>query len=92
MAVRRNNYLLVIMLFLSAVTWAQNDTIQLKNKDLLVGEVKSISKGILIIETAYSDEDFKVEFNKVRTDSALLCDKLKLELKRLFLPIGMLSV
>ena len=65
MTVRRNNYLLVIMLFLSAVTWAQNDTIQLKNKDILVGEVKLISKGILTIETAYSDEDFKVEFNKV---------------------------
>jgi len=65
MVVIPNKYLLVIMLFMSTVTWAQNDTIQLKNKDLLVGEVKSISKGILIIETGYSDEDFKVEFNKV---------------------------
>jgi len=65
MRVRRNKYLLVIMLLMSVVTWAQNDTIQLINKDILVGEVKSISKGNLIIETAYSDEDFKVEFNKV---------------------------
>jgi putative salt-induced outer membrane protein YdiY len=44
---------------------AQNDTIYLLNKNVLVGEVKSFSTGVLTIETAYSDEDFKVEFNKI---------------------------
>lgn len=45
---------------------AQNDSIRLMNNDLLVGEVKSFSTGVLIIETSYSDKDFHVEFNKVK--------------------------
>ncbi len=45
---------------------AQNDTIHLVNNEFLVGEVKSFDRGVLTIETSYSDKDFKVEFNKVR--------------------------
>ena len=45
---------------------AQNDTIQLKNNDVLVGEIKSFSNGVLILETSYSDADFKIEFNRMR--------------------------
>lgn len=44
---------------------AQNDTIRLINKDIMVGEIKMISTGILTMETPYSDKDFRVEFNKV---------------------------
>lgn len=46
--------------------YTQNDTIQLKNNDVLAGEVKSFANGVLILETSYSDEDFKIEFNKVK--------------------------
>ena len=67
MVVSTNKYLIVVIFLISSITWAQNDTIQLKNKDVLVGEVKSISTGILIIETLYSDEDFKIKLNKVKT-------------------------
>lgn len=66
MVVSKNKYLIVVIFLISSITWAQNDTIQLKNKDILVGDVKSVSTGILIIETIYSDEDFKIEFNKVK--------------------------
>tara|TARA_R100001369_G_scaffold10707_5_gene23906 strand:+ start:23805 stop:24899 length:1095 start_codon:yes stop_codon:yes gene_type:complete len=45
---------------------AQNDTIRLISGDQLVGEIKMISEGVLKIETAYSDKDFNIEFNKVK--------------------------
>jgi len=60
-----NKYAAVAILLISQFVGAQNDTIRLKNNAVLVGEVKSFSKGILIIETAYSDKDFRIEFNKV---------------------------
>ena len=55
--------ILIFCLPLSAL--AQNDTLRLKNNDFLVGEVKFFAEGVLTIETSYSDEDFKIEFNKV---------------------------
>lgn len=56
----------VVLLSISQFVGAQNDSIRLKNNDLLVGEVKSLTTGVLIIETDYSDKDFNIEFNKVR--------------------------
>lgn len=56
--------LLCVLLFCGTVS-AQNDTILLKNDDVLVGEVKSLTKGVLTLKTSYSDKDFKIEFKKV---------------------------
>jgi putative salt-induced outer membrane protein YdiY len=54
------------MIFLvPVIVMGQNDTITLQNNDVIVGEVKSLSKSIMIMETMYSDSDFKIEFNKV---------------------------
>lgn len=58
--------LLVFLIFPLGLLWAQNDSIRLANDDLLVGEVKELVTGVLTVETSYSDEDFKIEFNKVR--------------------------
>jgi hypothetical protein len=49
----------------NATLEAQNDTIRLKNNNVLFGEIKSLTTGILTMETSYSDKDFKIEFNKV---------------------------
>jgi len=38
------------------------DTLYLENGDILHGEVKSLSKGVVKIETPYSDNDFEVEW------------------------------
>jgi len=62
-----NRYLVLLLLLIGLSTSAQNDTIRLKNNDILVGEIKSIFTGILTIETSYSDKDFKIDFNKVVT-------------------------
>jgi len=59
------NYFIVIILLISTITSAQNDTIRLKNNNVLFGELKSLDKGILVIETEYSDKDFRIEFNKI---------------------------
>lgn len=62
-----HRYLIVLMVFLcTAVTTAQNDTLRLKNNDFLVGEIKLFAEGVLTIETSYSDQDFKIEFNKIK--------------------------
>ena len=60
-----HKYLVFFFILTGLTTSAQNDTIRLKNNDILVGNVKSISTGILTMETSYSDKDFKIEFNKV---------------------------
>lgn len=38
----------------------KTDTIFLKNKDRIIGEIKEMRYGVLTIETDYSDSDFKV--------------------------------
>lgn len=58
-------FLLSIILY-SFVVNAQNDTIITKNNNLIVGEIKSLAKGVLEIETNYSDSDFKLEWDKVK--------------------------
>jgi len=58
-------YLFAFFLVFSLTIEAQNDTIRLKDNTSLTGEIKSLSTGILIMETAFSDKDFKIEFNKV---------------------------
>ena len=42
------------------LSWSQNDTLVLKNKDIIVGEIKAMDKGVITIETDYSDSDFKI--------------------------------
>lgn len=44
---------------------AQNDTITFGNGDKLIGEIKSMDKGVLIMKTDYSDDDFTIEWNKI---------------------------
>ena len=58
-------YLFIILLPL--VGLSQNDSIQLKDQTVLVGEIKSLSRGVLVIKTSYSDSDFHVEFKKVQS-------------------------
>ena len=67
-----HKYLIVFFILIGSSTVAQNDTIRLINNDILVGEIKSMSKGILTIETAYSEKDFKIEFNKLISQSFML--------------------
>ena len=49
----------------AGVAYAATDVVILTNGDRLVGEIKSVEKDVLTIETDYSDSDFKIEWGKV---------------------------
>ncbi|WP_242009226.1 DUF481 domain-containing protein [Robertkochia solimangrovi] len=44
---------------------AQTDSLKLKNGNIIVGEVKSMDQGVLVIETDYSDDDFTIKWIEV---------------------------
>ena len=61
-----NKILICIFTFLIApITLAQLDTIVVSSGDIIVGDIKSMSRGVVTIETDYSDSDFKIEWTKV---------------------------
>lgn len=45
---------------------AQHDSLILKNGDKVVGEIKSLDKGVITIETDYSKKDFTIEWSGVK--------------------------
>ncbi len=60
-----NKFLIWVVLLCGFAASAQNDTIYLKNKEIITGEIKTLNKGVLTVETGYSDSDFKIEYDKV---------------------------
>ncbi len=60
-------YTIIILLFaIHCVSYAQNDTLILHNGDIIVGDLKSMDRGVLTIKTSYSDSDFKIEWEKIK--------------------------
>jgi putative salt-induced outer membrane protein YdiY len=57
--------LFLILLILVKPISAETDTLVVSNGDVLVGEIKSLEHGVLIIETEYSDSDFQIEWDDV---------------------------
>src|SRR5688500_15571999 len=60
------NLLVSCCLLLGIVARAQKDSLVLINGDVIVGEIKSMDKGVLTIETPYSKNDFTVEWSGIR--------------------------
>ncbi|WP_299780428.1 DUF481 domain-containing protein [uncultured Formosa sp.] len=58
-------FFLSLSLFSISQVHAQKDTLILKNKDKLIGDIKEMNKGVLTIETAYSDSDFQIKWKDV---------------------------
>ncbi|MEA1896074.1 MAG: DUF481 domain-containing protein [Bacteroidota bacterium] len=60
-------YLFIFLLLISfSNVFAQTDTLLLSNGDEIIGEIKDLDKGVLIVETDYSDNDFEIEWDKVK--------------------------
>lgn len=57
--------ILLLILITVAFSVSAQDVIKLKNGNQLNGELKSMDRGVLTIETDYSDSDFKVEWDKL---------------------------
>ena len=51
--------------FFSHILHAQTDSLILNNKDKIIGEIKSMDKGVMVFETDYSNSDFKIDWKKV---------------------------
>ncbi len=58
--------LMAIFCLASVRAAAQHDSLILKNKDVIVGEIKSMDKGVLTIETKYSKNDFTIEWSGIK--------------------------
>ncbi|NRA93973.1 MAG: hypothetical protein HRU26_15070 [Psychroserpens sp.] len=59
------NILLPFFFLISFMVKAQNDTIRVKNNNVIVGEIKTLVRGVLTMETPYSDKDFQIEYDQI---------------------------
>jgi hypothetical protein len=59
--------LLLILLLPFGVTAQISDTLVTSNGNRLVGEIKEMSHGVLTFETKYSDSDFKIKWDKIKS-------------------------
>ncbi len=65
---RRNNQFWIIVISLLLVSQglsAQADSVFFESGEFVIGEIKSMDRGVLKIETDYSDSDFLIEWTKV---------------------------
>lgn len=44
----------------------KKDSLVFKNGNFMVGEIKSLDQGVLVVETKYSDSDFKIDWDHVK--------------------------
>lgn len=58
--------MLCAMLLASTHARAQTDSLIFKNGDYIVGEVKSLERNSLKVETDYSDDDFTIEWDGIK--------------------------
>ncbi|MBP1647159.1 MAG: hypothetical protein H6Q30_604 [Bacteroidetes bacterium] len=57
---------LSLMLTVAVPLFGQTDSLVFKNGDVMVGELKSMDRGVAIVSTNYSDTDFKISWLEVR--------------------------
>ena len=57
----------VAMMLIAMKSYGQLDTLTFDNGEIVVGEIKSLNRGVLAIETAFSDSDFLIEWDAVRS-------------------------
>jgi len=56
----------IALLMCAPCLLAQTDSILFRNDNYIVGEVKSMERGVLTVKTAYSDKDFQVEWDGIK--------------------------
>jgi hypothetical protein len=59
---------LIILLIISTGLYASapTDSLIFKNDNIMDGEIKSMDRGVVVVETDYSDSDFNIEWNKIQ--------------------------
>jgi len=61
-----NKSFFLLIFLIGFVGLAQKDSLKLKNNDIIVGELKSMVNGVIIMKTSYSDKDFRIEYINVK--------------------------
>lgn len=66
-SIMRNQKLTTVLvaLFFSLLANAQQDKVYSKTGDILIGELKSMQRGVLVFDTDYADEEFKIEWDEI---------------------------
>ncbi len=54
------------LLLVSTSLFGQQDSIIFVNDNYMIGEVKNMERGVLVVKTDYSDSDFKIEWEGVK--------------------------
>ncbi|MFV0291455.1 MAG: DUF481 domain-containing protein [Mangrovibacterium sp.] len=64
--------ILISLAFLAAnVVFAQRDTITVSNGDRMIGDLKSLSRKVMVFDTDYADSEFKVDWDEVTNISTV---------------------
>lgn len=59
-------YFSILIVFMFSYGYAQTDSLIFQNGNYITGEIKSMKKGVLKVETAYSNSDFEVEWKNTK--------------------------
>ena len=62
----KRSYLIIILMFGAFNLVKAQDTIVATDNTVLIGEIKDMDKGVLTIETDFSDSDFKISWLKIK--------------------------
>lgn len=62
----KSKLILLLGLVIAYTSLAQNDTIISRDNNVLNGEIKDMDRGVLTLETSYSDSDFKIEWLEIK--------------------------
>lgn len=65
-AMLKNHLLYFLVLIVTTGPAFSQDSLIFKNDNFVVGEIKNMDRGVLTIETDYSDSDFTVKWNEVK--------------------------
>ena len=58
--------ILFTLVLFSTLGLNAQDSLVFHNGNYIVGEVKNMTRGVLTVETDYSDDDFKIEWNSIK--------------------------
>jgi len=61
----KKTLLAAIVLLFATFAFGQKDSLIFDGGQVIVGEIKEMSRGVLTVETDYSDSDFKIDWEKV---------------------------
>ena len=60
--------IILITLLKYEASKAQSDSLIFSNGEMVIGEIKKMDRGVVTIETFYSDSDFKISWDRRRAE------------------------